>query len=119
MSNNGRDKLPWFPFYANAWLGSTQGMPWKVKGAYMDLLTTCWNLDGLEPDLIQICHQIGLERPRQLRQLWPHLEAKFPIAADGKRRNPKLEEIRQQQQERQRLGRRAAHARWHRNGADD
>jgi hypothetical protein len=110
--NNGRRALPWFPFFANDWLASTAEMPLRVKGAYIDLLTTCWNLDGLEPDWNQIGTHFGPKRARQLRRIWPLLETKFPIAPDGKRRNPKLEGIREKQQRRQRVRQNAARARW-------
>jgi len=111
MAKRG-DKLDGFVFFPNDWLGSTRGMPWKVKGAYIDLLATCWNLNGLDVNLHAICAQIGCKPTRQLRAIWQHLECKFPVAEDGKRRNPKLEAIRRKQLELQRMKRAAAQVRW-------
>jgi uncharacterized protein YdaU (DUF1376 family) len=103
-----------FVLYTNDWREGTKGLSWSAKGLYLELLTICWDLDGLYADPAQIRRMLGAGRARDWSKVWPKVAQKFPIAEDGKRRNPKLERIRANHLEKQRLGRLGAETRWHR-----
>jgi uncharacterized protein YdaU (DUF1376 family) len=85
--------LPFLPWYPARFLSSTRGWPVTAKGVFRELLDTQWEVGGLPVD------------PAALRRLisataaeWKHwgglIEPKFPVDADGLRRNPRLEEHR-------------------------
>ena len=80
---------PWIAFYGEDFYRSTNGWTLLERGAYMFLLWESWVCDGLNPDPQRI-----FRSDPDLEALWPLLESKFPIAEDGRRRNPRLEEIR-------------------------
>ena len=83
------NSAPWIAFYGEDFYRSTNGWTLLERGAYMFLLWESWVCDGLNPDPQRI-----FRSDPDLEALWPLLEPKFPIAADGRRRNPRLEEIR-------------------------
>lgn len=85
---------PAFPFYAFDWLSSsTRAMSLAARGAYVDLLAFAWDQHGLPADTEALRRMTGAS-PDEWALVWPELATKFPIAADGRRRNAKLEEVR-------------------------
>ena len=89
MHEKKSNSAPWISFYGEDFYRSTNGWTLLERGAYMFLLWESWVCDGLNPDP----HRIFRSDP-DLEALWPLLEPKFPIAEDGRRRNPRLEAIR-------------------------
>jgi uncharacterized protein YdaU (DUF1376 family) len=89
MKSKPSNSAPWIAFYGEDFYRSTNGWTLLERGAYMFLLWESWVCDGLNPDPQRI-----FRSDPDLEALWPLLESKFPIAEDGRRRNPRLEEIR-------------------------
>ena len=89
MHEKKSNSAPWISFYGEDFYRSTNGWTLLERGAYMFLLWESWVCDGLNPDPQRI-----FRSDPDLEALWPLLESKFPIAADGRRRNPRLEAIR-------------------------
>ena len=89
MQEKKSNSAPWISFYGEDFYRSTNGWTLLERGAYMFLLWESWVCDGLNPDPQRI-----FRSDPDLESLWPLLEPKFPIAADGRRRNPRLEAIR-------------------------
>jgi len=80
--------LPHFPFYASDWLAGTIDLLAEERGALVQLLALCWDRDGLPDDPQRLAVMAGVpELPAVVLE-------KFPVADDGKRRNPRLEKIR-------------------------
>lgn len=89
MHEKKSNSAPWISFYGEDFYRSTNGWTLLERGAYMFLLWESWVCDGLNPDPQRI-----FRSDPDLEALWPLLESKFPIAEDGRRRNPRLEAIR-------------------------
>ena len=89
MKSKPSNSAPWIAFYGEDFYRSTNGWTLLERGAYMFLLWESWVCDGLNPDPQRI-----FRSDPDLEALWPLLESKFPIAEDGRRRNPRLEEVR-------------------------
>ena len=89
MQEKKSNSAPWISFYGEDFYRSTNGWTLLERGAYMFLLWESWVCDGLNPDPQRI-----FRSDPDLEALWSLLEPKFPIAADGRRRNPRLEAIR-------------------------
>jgi len=109
MANDERVDI-YLPLYVRDFLTSTIGWTAEERGHYMTLLMLQWDRLGLPPDLA------GLERLSPgVGAVWSLLEAKFPVDADGQRRNQRLEEHRARaidlRQRRSAAGRAAAAAR--------
>jgi uncharacterized protein YdaU (DUF1376 family) len=68
-------------------------MTWAQIGLYVLCLNHSWNNNGLPADPSQICTLIRGRRSEFL-QCWPGVEPCFPIADDGRRRNPRQEKER-------------------------
>lgn len=77
---------PWMAFWGEDFNRSTIGWSLEERGAYHFLLWHSWSCDGLPPELDRI-----FRLDPDLKRLWPCLESKFPIAEDGRRRNPRQE----------------------------
>lgn len=85
--------LPFLPWFPADFLSSTRGWPVTAKGVYRELIDAQWEMGGLPADpvkLQQMIHATDAE--------WRHwaalIETKFPIDADGLRRNPTTEKHR-------------------------
>ncbi len=89
MNEKKSNSAPWISFYGEDFYRSTNGWTLLERGAYMFLLWESWVCDGLHPDPQRI-----FRSDPDIESLWSLLEPKFPIAVDGRRRNPRLEEIR-------------------------
>ncbi len=110
-NGTAKGRAPWMPFWGTDFMAATLGWSASERGAYMILLWASWEGDGLpaEPERL-------FRLDPDIRQAWHLLEDKFPVVADGKRRNARQERERNEMRE---LGKRnadkarkAASARW-------
>lgn len=88
----GLSFLPWFP---SSFLSSTRGWSVTARGIYRELLDSQWeSSNGLPANATDLQRMIGAT-PSEWR-CWPsHVELKFPLDSDGRRRNPTLERHRE------------------------
>jgi uncharacterized protein YdaU (DUF1376 family) len=79
----------YLPLYVRDFLTSTIGWTACERGHYLTLLMLQWDRDGLPADLD------SLDRLSPgVGDVWVMLQDKFPVEADGQRRNARLEEHR-------------------------
>ena len=79
----------YLPLYVRDFLTSTIGWTALERGHYLTLLMLQWDRDGLPAEID------ALERLSPgVGDVWPMLQDKFPVEADGHRRNARLEEHR-------------------------
>lgn len=111
--------LPWYAWYANDFAGAVRGWSILERGGLREALDAQWTLDGLPADPEELRRVINAT-PREWLRIWPRIEAKLPIAADGKRRNPRLEQERKRgsrvSELRSQIGKLGAEKRWRQNG---
>ena len=88
-SSTSANNSPWFKFWGSDFKSATVGWTLAEKGGYMELLIASWEADGLPADTERVFLIHG-----GIDKVWKCLESKFPIAADGRRRNPRQERIR-------------------------
>jgi hypothetical protein len=81
--------LPWFPA---AFLSSTRGWNLAARAIYRELLDSQWELGSVPSGSATLQKLIGATAAEW--KSWPIVEPKFPIGADGRRRNPTLEKHR-------------------------
>jgi uncharacterized protein YdaU (DUF1376 family) len=86
---------PAFQLYARDWLIGTRTLPPEARGVYIDLLCLSWDLDGIPSNSRELLPHLAISRARWNR-IWPLIEDKFPLAEEGKRRNPRQERLRQE-----------------------
>lgn len=103
---------PWFRCWASDWLGSARvtELTAAQQGVYWRLLCSQWDIGSLPAD------------PRKCRPFAPWdssdedvrlvVEAFFPLAPDGRRRNPKLDDEQANADARSASARDAANMRW-------
>lgn len=84
---------PAFDFYPERWLAGVAEMSNLDQLAYLRLLCHSWLREGLPESADVLSRLAGL-------QVSSDVLAKFPVGADGKRRNARLEEIRAEQRAR-------------------
>lgn len=107
----GRKSFPMLPWYPANFMSATRGWSVTARGIYRELLDCQWEKpEGLPAD------------PAALRQLicatvaewksWPVVEGKFPIGADGVRRNATLERHRARASERSAKAAESAAEKW-------
>ncbi len=113
MTNSAAKDAPAFDFYAERWSHGTRHMSKIERSDYLDLLVFQWTELAIPSDLQAVARVLGYKRPEQIPEA---VLDKFPLCADGKRRNPRLETIRTEQRERIRKKseqrKAAAHSRW-------
>ncbi|MCX6847894.1 MAG: hypothetical protein NTY98_03145 [Verrucomicrobia bacterium] len=101
---------PAFDFYPERWLVGVATLSDAEQLSYLRLLCHQWLLQGLPEDVPALKRLGG-------KGVTPAVLAKLPLQADGKRRNPRLEIIREEQRERiakkSEQRRAAAIKRWH------
>ena len=87
--------LPYFQMYAKDWTSSetTRVMSFAEKGLYIDLLSFAWTNDGLPADPLRIARLAGADW-LEFAALWEVVQHCFPVAVDGRRRNPRQEDER-------------------------
>lgn len=104
---------PAFDFYPERWSQGTRHMNKVERCDYLDLLNFQWTEQGVPGDEKIVAQILGYKKPSQIP---PAVLAKFPLCADGKRRNARLEIVRHEQRERiaksREKGRRMSEARW-------
>lgn len=85
---------PAFDLYPERWIAGTMGMTETEELCYFRLILHAWICDGLPPEIPHLC------RLARMRKIPDAVLEKFPIWTDGKRRNTRLEKVRQEQRER-------------------
>ncbi|RBP36921.1 uncharacterized protein YdaU (DUF1376 family) [Roseimicrobium gellanilyticum] len=96
---------PAFDFYCERWTHGTRHLTKVERCDYLDLLLHQWTNDGLPADLDLLARLVGYRKGSQIS---PLVLEKFPVAADGKRRNVRLETERVKQRDRIRSKRQGA-----------
>ncbi len=85
--------LPFLPWYPASFMSATRGWSVTARGVYRELLDCQWELGGLPATPTELQQLIGATVSE-----WKHwqslVEAKFPLDADNRRRNPTLEQHR-------------------------
>lgn len=90
---------PWYPFFGRDFDAATASWSNQETGAYVRLLNHQWDSGFVSDDIREIASIIR-ETPVKARELWRRrLEAKFPAGTDGRRRNPRLAELRRKREE--------------------
>jgi hypothetical protein len=80
-------KMPWYP---RDFASATRGWPLVARGAYRELLDAQWDMGSL-PDSEFEMRTIASATPVEWRVSWQYIERKFPVVAEGRRRNARLE----------------------------
>jgi len=98
---------PAFDFFPQRWLAGTRGLSKVMRADYIDLLCHAWDMDGLPDDLPEIALMLGYVFTTGKRAgegnpgLIPaKILEKFPVSADGRRRNERMEAVRMSQRRR-------------------
>lgn len=120
LTSQHRDELsPCYSWYPRDWRAShsVTKMSWKERGFYRECLDWAWDMDGLPNDLEEIRDRLRAS-PRDFALLWPSVNKHFPLAADGRLRNPRQELERAKQQKFKRRSSDGAKARWDKPQAD-
>jgi uncharacterized protein YdaU (DUF1376 family) len=82
----GKPRAPWMPFWGTDFMASTVGWSVSERGAYMLLLWAAWEGNGLPAEAERV-----FRLDPDIRAAWHVIEDKFPVAGDGRRRNPRQE----------------------------
>jgi len=87
-----RRSLPMLPWYPASFMSSTRGWGLAARAIYRELLDSQWDMGSVSADPASLQKLIGATATEW--KSWPIVEPKFPIGADGRRRNPTLEKHR-------------------------
>jgi uncharacterized protein YdaU (DUF1376 family) len=100
--------LEWVAFHCRDWLASRRValMTAEERGVYVHLLAWAWIEDGLPDDLQELARLAGVPA------ITERVLTAFPVAADGRRRNPRQEHERSRARQRSHGARKGASARW-------
>jgi uncharacterized protein YdaU (DUF1376 family) len=79
--------LPWYP---GDFMTATRGWSVTARGVYRELLDAQWDMGALPEDPEALRTLINAT-PLEWRAGWDKCEEKFPLGADGRRRNWRLE----------------------------
>lgn len=109
-----REKSPAFQWYPKDALtdASLTVMHLSAEGMYRRLLDNAWIENGLPDDLDKIFTISKCVTRAQFDKLWKTVNFKFPIAKDGRRRNPRQERTRREQRKHSKKNKLAAEKRW-------
>jgi hypothetical protein len=88
-------RLPYIKWFASDFAGSTRGWPFCARALYRELLDAQWDMGGLPNDEGQLRRIAGLDTDDCWVVAWPFVRPKFDIGEDGKLRNAKLEQLRE------------------------
>lgn len=91
-------KAPAYQMYAADFSMATLGWSSDEVCAHIRLMNAQWINDGLPDDFRELAGIAGLSL-KKLMKVWYRLESRYPLCADGRRRNARLESERQKQQE--------------------
>lgn len=106
-----KQSFPMLPWYPASFLSSTRGWSVTARGVYRELLDCQWELGALPADSADLQTLIGAIAGEW--KYWPKLvESKFPVGADGLRRNETLERHRVRAIERSDKARQSAEEKW-------
>lgn len=86
---------PAFQFYGKDWIMSTRRMSPMARLVHLELLMYSWDEDGIDADLKGYDKAIAIS-PAQFDRAWLEIEDRWPLAEEGKRRNPRQEKQRQE-----------------------
>lgn len=81
---------PAFQFYPGDWIISTRRLSPDARCVHIDLLAFGWEDDGIPDDPCVLASMCAMT-PARFRRAWTEIEAKWPLAEEGKRRNPRQE----------------------------
>jgi len=89
--------LPYFSLYPKDFDtdAKVRAMEDRELGLYIRCLNYSWVNDGLPADPEEV-RRAFRDTPGAFAEKWPRVEACFPVAADGRRRNPRQEKERAQ-----------------------
>lgn len=93
----GEKKSPAFQFYPTDWLadGNVSAMSLEEEGAYIRLLSYCWNEGGLPSDL-KVLARFCRTTEEHFMEMWERIQKCFVF--DGKKfQNPRLKKEREKQ----------------------
>jgi uncharacterized protein YdaU (DUF1376 family) len=94
---------PAYQFYGSDFDSATGAYALDEVGAYVRLMNHQWSNgnvpDGDSPEGLLRVARIMRVPPAKARNLWVVVGDKFPLNGDGKRRNPRMEAVRQKQQD--------------------
>lgn len=111
-----RKSFPMLPWYPASFMSSTRGWSVTARGIYRELLDCQWEKpEGLPTDPATLQRLIGATNAEW--KSWPIVEPKFPIGADGTRRNPTVERHRARAAERSEKAAASAAEKWRRQRA--
>lgn len=82
--------LFWYPWIPRDFLASTRDWSLSQRAVYRELLDAQWDSGGL-PDDAAALRALARATPAEWRAAWPRVDPKFPLGADGLRRNLRLE----------------------------
>jgi uncharacterized protein YdaU (DUF1376 family) len=106
---------PAFQVYVRDWIISTRHLSGDARAAHFDLLCYGWEGEGVPDDTTALAAMCALT-PAKFRKAWAEIEQKWPLAEDGRRRNPRQEEqrneLREYRQSQSAAGKKGAEARW-------
>lgn len=106
---------PAVQFYVRDWIISTRVLTPEARGIYIDLIAYGWDYDGIPDDPGVLAAMVGMT-PQKFRAVWAAIEDKWPIAEEGKRRNPRQEqqrrELKAHRDKQAENGKRGAEKRW-------
>jgi uncharacterized protein YdaU (DUF1376 family) len=86
---------PAFQFYVRDWIISTRHLSPESRCAHIDLLSFGWEGGGIPDDLSALAAMCAMT-PARFRKAWSEIQGKWPLAEDGRRRNPRQESQRQE-----------------------
>lgn len=92
-AENAQRSLPWYPWYARDFHSATRGWSVTARGGLREALDIQWELGSVPADPDEFRSVMNATN-KEWREIWPKIEAKFPLCEDGKRRNARLEQER-------------------------
>lgn len=82
--------LPFLPWFPARFMSSTRGWSVTARGIYRELLDCQWEMGSLPANAVELQQMIGAT-PAEWKCWRGLVEVKFPLNADGRRRNSTLE----------------------------
>jgi hypothetical protein len=94
----GWEAPPAFQFYGRDWFMSTRLMSVEARLVHIELLILSWDRDGIPANGTEFekLPQALAMTPAKFKKAWAEIEGKWPLAEEGKRRNPRQEKQRQE-----------------------
>jgi uncharacterized protein YdaU (DUF1376 family) len=106
----------WFPLYMDLWKGeSVRKLSMAARGVYLDMLLLQFSEGSIPKDLALIARLIGCYK-EELENVWPEIQDKFRDGENGRIFNPRMAQIRHEQEEKSQMfresGSNGAKKRW-------